>query len=55
MEYMIGGDMKGFTRRLFHDLGEFPIDWVQFYIREATLGIQFLHSNAIIHRYAFLF
>jgi serine/threonine protein kinase len=46
MEYLDGGDL------MFHFLaeGRFTEDRARFYTAELVLGLQFLHSNGIIHR-----
>lgn len=47
MEYMIGGDLK----TLLENLTYFDENIAAFYIAEATLALEYLHSKDIIHRY----
>jgi len=46
MEYMIGGDLK----TLLENLTYFDENIAAFYIAEATLALEYLHSKDIIHR-----
>merc|ERR1712002_501654 len=46
MEYMIGGDLK----TLLENLGYFDEKTAAFYVTEATLALEYLHSKDIIHR-----
>ena len=44
---MIGGDLK----TLLENLGYFDETTAAFYVAEATLALEYLHSKDIIHRH----
>jgi serine/threonine protein kinase len=47
MEYVPGGDLSS----LLLALGNFPEDMTKTYSGEATMALEYLHFNGIIHRY----
>lgn len=49
MEYLNGGDCAS----LIKSVGALDEDWARQYIAEVVLGLEFLHSRGIVHRYTF--
>lgn len=49
MEYLNGGDCAA----LIKSLGCLPEEWTKNYIAEVVLGLEYLHSRGIVHRYVF--
>ncbi len=47
MEYLNGGDCAA----LIKTLGGLPEDWARRYIAEVVLGLEYLHSRGIVHRW----
>lgn len=50
MEYLNGGDCAALVK----NMGELPEEWARKYIAEVVVGLEYLHSSGIVHRYVSL-
>lgn len=46
LDLMLGGDLKFLMKKC----GRMPEEWVQFYVAEMVIGLDYLHQQGIVHR-----
>lgn len=50
MEYLNGGDCAALVKAL----GSLPEEWTRNYVAEVVMGLEYLHSTGVVHRYVYI-